>query len=361
MSQSATTPLTAERPEHAIARPRLDVVIPTYNRPRLVDRCVRSALALDVPGLRVVVIDDGSTVREALDDGAVADTPTVMARFADPRLTYHRLAANGGLGAVFEAYVERLMRAEYMTVLNDDDVFIDAAPINEALAKLDSDPDLALVQISLVRRSDDRRIDQLIDLPYETMSGREFLHRYIEDDPIKHTTMYGVFRTEHIAATGALRSMRLRDWGLEDAFGIDTDFLFRMATRGKVGFVNRPHVLRRETEGLTERYPLSFAYCYYQYILRGLSYLRNKEFLEFRYQRMFVKHWIKIMLMMYSASMSSPASREYGEQRIRRHLKYPLHVYVVFQMIRFRFWLDDEARKLFVLTLRRIISGRAAQ
>ena len=159
----------------------------------------------------------------------------------------------------------------------------------------------------------------------------------------------------YVKATGALVSMRLRDWGLEDAFGIDTDFLFRMATTGRVGFVNRPHVLRRETEGLTERYPLSFAYCYYQYILRSLAYLRRKNFIERRYERIFVRHWIKVMLMMFSASMFAPTAREYGEERVRGHLKYPLHLYILLQMIRFRFWLDEESRKLFLLTLRKRI------
>ncbi|MCH7598725.1 MAG: glycosyltransferase family 2 protein, partial [Myxococcales bacterium] len=130
------------------------VVIPTYNRPRLLDRCVRSALALEVPGLRVAVIDDGSTIPEELDDGSIEDTRSLMRRLTDSRLTYTRLEKNSGLGAVFETYASQHMQAEYMTVLNDDDVFIDATPINEAIAMLDSDPEMALVQISLIRQSD---------------------------------------------------------------------------------------------------------------------------------------------------------------------------------------------------------------
>ena len=337
---------------------KLDIVIPTFNRPRLVDRCVRSALSLDIPGLRVVVIDDGSTISEPLDDGSSLDTPSLMKRFTDPRLSYTRLEKNSGLGAVFETYAQKLIGAEYMTVINDDDVYTDSAPINEAIAKLDSDPEMALVQVSLVRRSDDRKIDEVIALPYPTLSGKDFLRRYIEDEPIKHTTMYGIFRTKNIAATGALVSMRLRDYGLEDAFGIDTDFLFRMATMGKAGFVNKPHVLRRETEGLTERYPVSFAYCYYQYILRGLAYLREKNFIEPRYERMFVRWWIKVTLMMLSASLFAPTARERGEERIRSHLRYPFHIYIVIQYLRFRILPDRESVALFVLTLRKTLFPR---
>ena len=337
------------------AVPKLDIVIPTYNRPRLLDRCVRSALALDIPYLRVVVIDDGSTISEELDDGTVTDTPSLMACLATSRLDYTRLEKNGGLGAVFETYAAKKDQADYMTVINDDDVYIDGTPMLEAIDKLDEDPEMALVQISLIRRSDDRQIDEVIALPYPTLSSREFLHRYIEDEPIKHTTMYGLFRSKNIAATGALVSMHLRDWGLEDAFGIDTDFLFRMTTMGKAGFVNKPHIMRRETDGLTARYPASFAYCYYQYILRGLDYLQKKDALEPRYARMFVAWWMKVTLMMYSSSLTMPSSREYGEERIRRHLRYPLHLYILRQMIRFRFWPDRETRKLFMLTLTKVV------
>lgn len=345
----------------SIVPAKLDIVIPTYNRPKLVDRCVRSALALDLPGLRIVVIDDGSTLTEMIDDGTTKDTPAVLAALNDPRLVYERLPSNAGLGAVFETYARKLVRAEYMTVINDDDVFIDAAPIREAIAKLDSDPGMALVQISLIRRSDDQKIDETIRLPYPTLSGRDFLHHYIDDDPIKHTTMYGIFRTAHIAATGALVSLRLRDHGLEDAFGIDTDFLFRVATMGRAGFVDRPHVLRRETEGLTERYPCSFAYCYYQYILRGLGYLRQKQFIEPQYARRFVRYWLKVMLMMFSASLFAPTAREHGDERVRHHLGYPLHLYIILQFLRFRIWPDRESRQLFLLTLRKsLFSGTSA-
>lgn len=332
---------------------RLDVVIPTYNRPRLVERCVTSALALSVEGLRVVVIDDGSNRAESLDDGTRGDTPSVLQRFDDPRLVYHRIEPNGGLGGVFETYRRELIGSPYMIVVNDDDVFIDGAPIEEALSRLEADNELALVQISLIRRSDDRNIDQQIELPYPTLSSRDFLRTYIRDEPVKHTTMYGIFRTENIARTDALVSMGLRRYGLEDAFGIDTDFLFRMASCGKTSFVNRPHVLRRETEGLTERYPVSFAYCYYQYILRGLTFLRRRDLIDRADARDFVRYWMKVTLMMLAASMTAPTALERGEERIRQHLRYPLHLYIALQMLRFGFWPDAESRQLFVFTLRR--------
>lgn len=335
---------------------KIDIILPTFNRPRLLDRCIRSTLALDVPGLRLVIIDDGSTVFEQLDDGSTSDTPSLVKRFSDPRLVYTRLEKNSGLGVVYETYVQRLIGAEYMTVINDDDVYVDGGPIKEAINKLDTDPALAFVQISLIRRSDDKKIDEFIALPYPTMTGADFFRRYVYEEPIKHTTMYGIFRTANVKATNALVDMHLRDYGLEDGFGIDTDFLFRMATMGNVGFVNRAHVLRRETDGMTDRYPVSFAYCYYQYILRAIDYLREKSLVEPKYIRGFVKWWMKVMLMMLSATLSDPTKRERGAERIRSHLKYPFHLYIAMQYLKFGIWPDKDAAKLFVQTLRKTIA-----
>lgn len=68
----------------------VDVLIPVYNEePDLLARCVRSALAQDHPGrVRVVVVDDGSPNRAALDD--------LYDRLEEEGAIVLRLSQNGG-------------------------------------------------------------------------------------------------------------------------------------------------------------------------------------------------------------------------------------------------------------------------
>ena len=324
----------------------LDILVPTYNRPLLLRRAIESVLAVEIEGLRLVIIDDGSEAWES-DDGVLVSTPDVVAAFDDPRVHYTRLPKNAGLGEVFEVYKYLPGKSKYFTVLNDDDYFVDDEPVADAIAKLEADPEIAFVQISLTRQSDDLEISETIDLHHPRMSGQDFIRCYIDEEPIKHTTMYGIFRTAHIAATDALRSLRLEDQGLRDAFGIDTDFILRMATMGDVDFVNRPHVLRRETEGLTERYPVMFGYCYYQYILRGLAYLRERGQIAFEYEQRFVAYWLEVMLMMYSGSFDAPRARERGDENVRAHAGMGFHDYILGQARDFQFELNPRTQALF--------------
>jgi len=308
-------------------------------------------LDCEFEGWRVVVIDDGSTVTQELDSGEWSDTPGVMARhLSDPRFFYRRLEKNNGLGEVFETYRKDMIGSEFFMLLNDDDFIFDGKPLATGINLLESDSSLSVAVFPLVHvRTDGNRF---IGVPTEKMTGLEMAHHFINDEAMKHSVIYGMFRTGNLEKTGAFVSLRLRDHGLEDAFGIDTDLVFRMATVGGAGFVDRPVVHRQEGGGLTERFPLSFAYCYYRYTLHVLKYLRRRKFLERRYERILIRHWMRVMLMSYSSSVTMPNAEEFGESRIRRHLKYPLHIYILLQLIRFRMNMDKECWDLFHSTLK---------
>src|SRR5260370_6154365 len=75
---------------------KVSVVIPTYNRARVVGGAIESALAQTHERLEVIVVDDGST----------DDTAERVGRRRDPRLRYVRRehagvssARNAGIGA----------------------------------------------------------------------------------------------------------------------------------------------------------------------------------------------------------------------------------------------------------------------
>jgi len=316
------------------AKTKLNIVIPTYNRPLMLHRSVSSSLLLGLSDYEVVVIDDGSTVSQVMPDGIKRNTEEVMDQFDSPHIRYIRKINNAGLGSIFESYVTEHITGEYAIFINDDDVFIDPEPVHKALKILEHDPSLSIVFMSLIRRSDNKKIDQCIDLPYPPMSGKDFFRKYSEDYDIRHTALYGILRTKFIHETGAMQSIGLQKYGLHDAFGIDTDLLFRLLTKGGTSFVDQPFLLRRETAGLTERFPVMFAYCYYQYILRGIKYQKDVGFDEKSSVRKFLRSWYRVMLMMYNATLFSPLAEERGEEKIRQHLRIPFHIYLIKEMWR---------------------------
>lgn len=86
----------------------VSVVIPTYNRARLVGRAIESACRQTYEPIEIVVVDDGST------DG----TADVVTRF-DPRMRYYR-QENGGVATARNLGL-RHARGEFIAFLDSDD------------------------------------------------------------------------------------------------------------------------------------------------------------------------------------------------------------------------------------------------
>ncbi|MGH2653246.1 MAG: glycosyltransferase family 2 protein [Actinomycetota bacterium] len=89
------------------ARPQVTIVIPTHDRPHLVDRAVRSALAQDEQDIEVIVVDDGST-------------PPYRPSVSDERLRVLRHDESKGGNAARNLGLAHA-RGEWITFLDDDD------------------------------------------------------------------------------------------------------------------------------------------------------------------------------------------------------------------------------------------------
>jgi glycosyltransferase involved in cell wall biosynthesis len=88
-------------------RPLATIVIPTKDRPRLLERAVRSALAQTVEDIQVVVVDDGSAEPVSL---GIADPRLLVIH--NPRALGASAARNAGL---------RLAEGGWVTFTDDDD------------------------------------------------------------------------------------------------------------------------------------------------------------------------------------------------------------------------------------------------
>ncbi len=111
-----------------ITIPRVSVVIPTYNRARLLPEAVRSALSQTEQLIEVLVVDDGST----------DSTPEAMAALLeDPRLRYLRQANRGRSAARNRG--AREAQADWLAFLDSDDV-LEPDALEAHLAVVDRHP-----------------------------------------------------------------------------------------------------------------------------------------------------------------------------------------------------------------------------
>lgn len=132
---------------HASLRPPeeravlVSVLIPTYNFGAYVEEAIGSVLAQDVPGIEVIVVDDGS-----LDD-----TADRLHRITDPRVRAVRLD-HVGVGAA-RNHALSLARGRYIAFLDADDRWRpDKLP--RQIALLESEPEVGFVFTNFVRFDD---------------------------------------------------------------------------------------------------------------------------------------------------------------------------------------------------------------
>lgn len=239
-----------------------------------------------------------------------------------------------------------------MTV-SDKDEFIGSEPLVSALRKLDADPQLAFVVLPLYQR-DGVMQDRFINFSFARMSGREYLTNYVKDDALQHCSIWGIMRVKCVRASGLPRPMNLRQFGLEDSFGIDLDFVFRLATQGDVDFEVEPSVRCSIIAGSTEKVPLTFAYSYFQDAKHVFTELRATKFIEADTERTYVA--FKLLLIcrgiMVAYRPVHGSELEDETSRLQQHLRVSTHLYLVGQFFSYRIWPNKETRTLVAKTLR---------
>jgi hypothetical protein len=327
------------QPSSPAARRKLDFLLAVFDRPRYLHQILKSGLALAIPGANFVVFDDASTLVEDVPGLGPASVEKVCRSFGDERIIYSRNPTNMGIAKTLERYYRELCDAQYTSLLNPKDEFIDGAPIANALAKLDADPAISLVVYPL-RQVDRVEKDKPLLFRYDRMSGRDFVARHVRDEMLQHCSGYGIMRVTAARKVGIPRNLDLRAFGLEDASGIDHDMIYTLATTGDVEFESEPPLRRVIVDGYTERYPLTFAYCQYQYARRLMAELEPTGFVSAETRRLYIGFWHLIIArgLVVAYRPVHGSEQERGVSRVRPHLPVPILLYLPLESLRFRVW-----------------------
>ena len=144
--------------------PSVSVIIPTHNRPNLVSRAIKSALAQSLRDLEVIVVVDGP------DD----ETVNTLATIADSRVVPYLMTANRGVASTLNAGVQAA-RGNWVAVLADDDEWMPSKLMTQLETALNSRFKLPLISCRLIARHE---IGDLI-WPRRVPSDEEPLAEYL--------------------------------------------------------------------------------------------------------------------------------------------------------------------------------------
>ena len=145
-----------------VARPRVSIIIPNYNRADFIGEAVASALGQDYQAIEVIVIDDGSP----------DDTSALLATFRDPRVVRMQKEDAGRALSLNRAVA--FARGKYVAFLDPSDYYL-PSKTGTQVAFLDANPEVGMVYMSSAGVNDDR----LSYMQTSSASGRGRLHSHV--------------------------------------------------------------------------------------------------------------------------------------------------------------------------------------
>jgi len=94
-------------------KPTISVIIPSYNRAHLIEKCINSVLKQTNQDFEIIVVDDGST----------DETESVVKNLNDKRICYVKHDSNKGVSNALNTGI-RLSKGEFISFLGSDDEWL---------------------------------------------------------------------------------------------------------------------------------------------------------------------------------------------------------------------------------------------
>jgi glycosyltransferase involved in cell wall biosynthesis len=205
-------------------QPNVSVVIPTYNRSKLLRKTVQSVLDQSFKDYEILVVNNSST----------DDTKEMLESLGDPRIRVLDIL-NQGVIAKSRNLGMRNARGEYIAFLDDDDLWL-SEKLEKQVGYLEKHPEYDLIYSPV----------WTID---ENDARKEYLE--IKRSPTEGNIFYELVRGNYISTlTVLMRKSLLSEIGF---FGEnpalrsieDYDYWLRIALKKQIGFINEPLALYR--------------------------------------------------------------------------------------------------------------------
>lgn len=149
---------------HGDHKPKVSIIIPTFNRAHFVGRAIESALSQDYDNLEVVVSDNAST----------DSTWDVVSRYSSyRRLRSFRNEANIGMVGNWRLALSRYIEGDWFLILSDDDYLIDDQYISKAMNLACQNENVCLIYASgYIGHLDVSGLEKRapLDLPFDRIS-----------------------------------------------------------------------------------------------------------------------------------------------------------------------------------------------
>ncbi len=208
-------------------RPRISVILPSYNAERYIVEAIDSVLRQSFSNFELLVIDDGSSDRSA----------ELVERFDDDRVYLHRKECNTGIIGTLNLGIE-LARGEFIARMDADDVSI-GTRFAQQIAHMDNHPSVGVLGTNFTIIDDSGRLGRSVSMPVkniDTFWSMPF------QSPVAHPTV--MMRSSLVRQVGGYRESA--------KYAEDYDLWCRLSRVTKIENLDAPLLLlRKHSENVT--------------------------------------------------------------------------------------------------------------
>ena len=196
--------------------PAFSVIIPSYNRAKIISRALDSVLAQTFFDYEIIVIDDGSN----------DDLKSVCYSYNNDNIYYY-YQENSGACAARNLGIEK-SRGYYISFLDSDDSW-EPQYLNEVAKKFSEDEDFGLVWVKSIRKNLD---NGHISFKKSKVFEGNIYAKILQQGYLTSTSFITV-------KSSLLKSIGGFDIELPGSHCDDDDLCFRIAKTAKIGYVNK--------------------------------------------------------------------------------------------------------------------------
>lgn len=198
----------------------VNVVMPTHNRSKLLDRAIKSVLAQTFTDYELIIVDDCST----------DDTQQVVSGIKDSRIRYIKTERNSGGSMIPRKIGNKYSNSKYIAVLDDDDYWADKDKLALQVAYLESHEECIMVGTDWV--AVDKDGNKLFYHNYPK-SYRDIKKRLLFRNCFYHSAV--MYRRESFIKMGGYGIIKKR---MYHNFSDDYEMWLKMGTLGEI--INLP-------------------------------------------------------------------------------------------------------------------------
>ncbi len=241
-----------------MSKPKVSVILPTFNRAKYLDRAISSVLSQSFYDFELIIVDDAST----------DNTEEIVGLFRDERIIYVKNPRNLG-GAAARNVGIRIAKGEFIAFQDSDDLWHpDKLEIQMKVFE-NEEEDVAVVYTAFIRKVGDKEFI----VPPPSVKKTE---GYIYKELLTHINFVGtptaVVRKTALEDVGYFdeRFPRLQDW----------DLFLRLAKKYRFKFIKKPLLTAYDVPGNISSNP--------EALIKALKLLLGKHYTAIRKDRKIV-------------------------------------------------------------------------